>query len=244
MSSLDLLAQTYAARGGAEKGLAAVEEFASRRPPSAYLRYVTGVWQVRANHLALARDAFSEAMNMKPEFPAPGLLLAEMQIGDGNLRGAAKTLENVLAHNPDNLRAKFLTGLVADRNGNRMAAADVYREVIARDPTNSTALNNLAYILADTNPDEALKYVQAALELAPEDASAEDTLGWIYYQKQIYPMALTHFQKAVHKESTAVRKLHLGMAYSKLGEPALAQQNLLEAAKLDPAVLASAPAAK
>jgi len=39
-------------------------------------------------------------------------------------------------------------------------------------------LNNLAYILAPENPDEALKYAQQAGEIAPDEATVADTL-WL-----------------------------------------------------------------
>ena len=59
------------------------------------------------------------------------------------------------------------------------------------DASNLFALNNLAYALAMADPDEASKLAQRAAELAPDNATVQDTLGWVYYRKGNYTMALT-----------------------------------------------------
>ena len=65
------------------------------------------------------------------------------------------------------------------------------------DATNVIALNNLAYLLARDNPDEAVKLAQQAVELAPENADVQDTLGWVYYRKGLYSAALPYLQAAL-----------------------------------------------
>lgn len=240
-SSLDLLAQTYAAQGDMPKALQVVKDYASKKPKSAYLLYMLGVWQTKAGNLGPARQAFADAMNANPAFPTPGLLLSEMQLADGDLTAVRQTLNSVLSSSPGNSRAKFLMGLVEERSGNRTAAIDAYRAVVAAEPSNVDALNNLAYNLSFDQPDEALKYAQKAAELVPDNPAAEDTLGWIYYKKHIYSQAVDLFRRAVQKDATALRKYHLGLAYAKVGDTALARQNLADALRLDPKVAAAEP---
>jgi Tfp pilus assembly protein PilF len=105
---------------------------------------------------------------------------------------------------------------------------------VSADESNVDAMNNLAYNLAADRPDEALQYAQKALELGPDNPAAADTLGWIYYKKQIYPTAVYFFEKAVQKEGTAIRKYHLGLAYAKVGDTALARKNITEALQSNP----------
>ena len=109
------------------------------------------------------------------------------------------------------------------------------------DSNNAEALNDLAYLLADDKPDEALKYAQTAVELAPDAAASHDTLGWIYYRKGIYASALNSFKVAVGKESTAIRQYHLALAYAKTGNRKGAQEHLTTALKLDPKLPMSEP---
>ena len=49
-------------------------------------------------------------------------------------------------------------------------------------------------------------------------SSIQDTLGWAYYHNGMYDAAIRHLENAVAKESTGLRKYHLGMAYLKQGD--------------------------
>jgi len=104
------------------------------------------------------------------------------------------------------------------------------------------ALNNLAYVLLEyaNQPEEALKYAQQAHELAPDHPDIEDTMGWAYYRKGIYGMAVEHLAHAVARDgkqmspASNVRKYHLAMAYFKNGERERAMTTLEAAVKLAP----------
>ena len=96
------------------------------------------------------------------------------------------------------------------------------------------ALNDLAWTLAEDDPDEALKYAQQAAEIAPDTPAVEDTLGWIYYRKGIYPVATEHLKSAVARDATPRRQFHLGMCYLKSGDRDLGQKMLTAALQKDP----------
>jgi tetratricopeptide (TPR) repeat protein len=240
-SSLDLLAQTYAATGDTAKALGVVSEYASRRPKSPYLNHLLGTWYLRTKSPQQARQAFVVAADLNRDYLPPALLLSEMDLTDGKLDASRRTLQQILSRHPENLRARYLLGLVEDRSGNQAAAEACYRFVVDRDSSNADALNNLAYLLISTNPDEAVKYGQMALEKAPENPAALDTLGWVYYRKHVYSSALNYLKQAVDKEPTAVRRYHLALAYRKLGDTAEARKNLALAVQLDPKVVNQDP---
>ena len=74
----------------------------------------------------------------------------------------------------------------------------------------------------------------------PDSANAADTLGWAYYQKGIYQSAISQFQEALRLSEKggapddAVVHYHLGRAYQKANQTALARQQLEKALKLSP----------
>jgi Flp pilus assembly protein TadD len=74
----------------------------------------------------------------------------------------------------------------------------------------------------------------------PDSPNAADTLGWAYYQKGIYQSAIDQFQEALRlnekrgQPDDAVFHYHLGLAYQKANQNALARQQLEKAAKLSP----------
>ena len=112
-----------------------------------------------------------------------------------------------------------------------------YRAVLAIDASNLIALNNLAYELAAGSPDEALKLAQQAAEIAPDRPDIQDTLGWIYYRKGLYSMAVPHLKTAVDKEPNPRRQFHLGMSYLKIGDQTNGQKIVREALLKDPNLL-------
>jgi hypothetical protein len=74
-----------------------------------------------------------------------------------------------------------MLGDIERNNGNRTGANAKYRAVVDIDSTNLFALNNLAYILALGKPDAALRYGQQAGEIAPDNATVQDPLRWVYW---------------------------------------------------------------
>ena len=152
---------------------------------------------------------------------------------------ARQTLSALLLLDSKNLTARMMLADLELKAGNNAAAIDHLRVIVDVDDKNALALNNLAYILAKTDPDGALKYAQQAGELAPQNAAIEDTLGWVYYRKGLYSNALTHLKLAVAKEGTPRRQFHLGMAYVKSGDQATGRQIVTAALKSDPALATS-----
>jgi len=61
-----------------------------------------------------------------------------------------------------------------------------------------------------------------------------DTLGWTYFQKGLYSLAVTNLEDAIAKQGTAVRQYHLAMAYLKAGDPKRGRETLDAALKKDP----------
>jgi len=58
-------------------------------------------------------------------------------------------------------------------------AIQAYRKAVEIRPDNFIALNNLAWYLRDSEPDNALKYVKDALKLKPDNVNTIDTMAII-----------------------------------------------------------------
>ena len=83
---------------------------------------------------------------------------------------------------------------------------------------------------ADTPRVVRVKYSR---ELQPEDPEIADTLGWIYYKKNVFLIAISLLKESAEKlpEDPMVR-FHLGMAYYKKGEHEPARTELEKSLKL------------
>jgi len=116
-------------------------------------------------------------------------------------------------------------------------AKEYYQKVLKINSRFAPAQNNLAYLYAETggNIDEALTLAQSAKEQFPDDPHISDTLGWVYYKKNIFTRAITYLKEANEKvPDSPVMRYHLGMAFYKNGDKENAKKELGKAIELNP----------
>jgi tetratricopeptide (TPR) repeat protein len=230
--ALDLLGHTYQGTAGLRK----IQEYGAQHPKSARIQQYLGAVLLRSGQPVEARAAFVAAKAASPNDPGVDLDLAQLDLVEKRFDEARKTLTAVLARDAGNTPARILLGGLETQAGNAGAAISQYRQVLEKDARNVMVLNNLAYLLADraNELDEALKNAQQAKELAPGDPAVDDTLGWVYYRKGLYRVAVQHLESAAAKDPSARRKYHLAMTYLKLGEVQRGREQLNAALKMDP----------
>jgi tetratricopeptide (TPR) repeat protein len=232
--ALDILVTTYRNQGQLNAAIAKVQEYATQRPKSSMLLQYLGGLYVANRQLDRARAAFEAAKSANPANLTVDLNLAQLDLEENRLEEARKTLSSVLKRDPGNQTGHMLMGLVDERSGNTPGAIENYRQVLDKNEKNVGALNNLAYLLTtEAKLDEAMGYAQKARELAPADTTIEDTLGWVYYSKGMYPAAVEHLESVVSKAPSARRKYHLAMAYLKAGDRQRGAVTLEQALKMD-----------
>jgi len=113
---------------------------------------------------------------------------------------------------------------------------EYYQKALKINPKFAPAANNLAYLYAEKggNVDEALNLAQSAKEQFPEDPHISDTLGWVYYKKNVFSRAIVYLKEANDKiQNNPMMRYHLGMAYYKNGEKENAKRELKKALELD-----------
>jgi tetratricopeptide (TPR) repeat protein len=123
----------------------------------------------------------------------------------------------------------MLIGLIYERQQQYEKAMASYKQALERNPKFAPAANNLAWLYAehDGNIDVALSLAQTAREVLHEEPHIADTLGWIYYKKNVYLKALGLLKESAEKlPNDPVVHYHLGMAYFKSGEKELARKTL------------------
>jgi Flp pilus assembly protein TadD len=128
-------------------------------------------------------------------------------------------------------------GKVMDISGRRPEARQAYEAYLRVNPNNAEILNNLAYLMAETNADldQALQYAQRARGLSPGLGEISDTYGWILLKKGLTEQALPVLQELVSRVPTnASYRYHLAKAYAQKGDNAKASGELREALKHSP----------
>lgn len=132
-----------------------------------------------------------------------------------------------------------LLGMLEEARGNSAAVEKNYRKALEIAPDAPVAANNLAWFIADTNQgnlDEALQLAQKTVNKNQNAAEYLDTLGWVYYKKNLYLPAVEQLKKAVALDEAAARRsnraanpayrMRLGMALASAGDKTSARREL------------------
>jgi tetratricopeptide (TPR) repeat protein len=229
-----LLADSYLAQKQPAKAEERLKAMTEAYPKSAPLQNLLGQWYLSVKNTAAARKAFESAHAADPKFPGTELALAGLDYEEKHSDAARQRLLELVSADPKNAKALIMLGTLAGEANDQDEAIRRYKAALAVDGSNVVALNNLAYTLAPSDPDVALKYAQQAAELAPNSATVQDTLGWIYYRKAIFSTAVNYLETAVAKEPTPRRQFHLAMSYLKSGKRDQGEKILQLALQQDP----------
>jgi tetratricopeptide (TPR) repeat protein len=149
--------------------------------------------------------------------------LAEIYVRLKRFKEAGEQLDKAeaLATKPDEkLYMLYLRGEYYERQKMFDQAEAEFRKALAIDPRNPGVLNYLGYMLADQGEKlpEALKMIQEAVDLEPQNYAYLDSLGWAYFKTGQYSQAEENLRKAISRMNTDPTVLdHLGEVYEKTG---------------------------
>ena len=162
-------------------------------------------------------------------------MLGQVYLLQRRLEPARAEFEKRIAANAKDAPAHLMVAMIFEAQGKRGDARKKYEEILAINSRSVIASNNLAYMLADTNQDldRALELAQNAAKQAPDNAAVQDTLGWVYYQKQLPDLAVQAFEHSVAKDPNVPEyHYHLGLAQVRAGNLVRARRALEAALKL------------
>jgi uncharacterized protein (TIGR03790 family) len=166
-------------------------------------------------------------------------LQAETRLDRDDRTGARRALEEAVRLAPQVSDWLLLLAGLEDQDREYESAIRRYEQVLAMQPAQAIALNNLAYALATHRkaPAEALPLARRAAALAPGSAAVLDTLAWIEYLAGNSAVATTLFAKAIQLgPEIAEIRLHAAEAFAANGMPDRAQSELAETLRLKPAL--------
>ena len=238
LRALEAIRGTYLAQNQPIQAIQKVKEYAGSALKSAPAQQFLGNLLMVHGDAKEARAALVTANADDPTFIPAYLSLAQLDVTERKFDDAAARLQKVLSLNSGNTTARLWLAHIEETKGNHEQAMKNYRDVVAADPGNAQALNNLAYLTSEyaNQPSEALQYAQKAQELAPQNLEYADTLGWILYRKGVYPSALKYLERSGSQRGNVVWKYHLAMAYTRTGDLKRGRELFEAAVKQNPNV--------
>lgn len=130
-----------------------------------------------------------------------------------NKKAAIRLLDEAIKNVPDDPELIYSEVLLLDPYQDRDKLDKLLQKLLEIEPNSPTYLNAYAYTLALQNRrlDEARKYVEHALEFAPEQASILDTLGYITFLQNDFKTSAQVLEQA-YQLSQSVK---IGVRYAK-----------------------------
>jgi len=184
---------------------------------------------IAANDQSAAERALRQAIELDASLLSPYELLGRLYLSQKKLDEARTEFEALAKRQAKPVSALTMSGMILMTQGQPEAAKKKFEDVLAIDPRAVIASNNLAWMHAEAGDDldTALKLARTATAQAPDQPELMDTLGWVYYKKNLPELAIPLFEGCVKKEpGNASYHYHLGLAYSKAGRSNQARASL------------------
>ena len=142
-----------------------------------------------------------------------------------------------LALDVNNSVAYYNLGLTYDAMREYELAVAHYKKAIAINPNDIRSANNIAWVFFENikDIDTACKYLDYAIQIAPNDAEAYNVYGNIYYSKKDYKLAVSYFKKAVtFDKKYAKNHYDIAKAYIGLEKYTDAYKSIKSCLKINP----------
>jgi tetratricopeptide (TPR) repeat protein len=209
---------------------------ASANTPSPALLMLAAKTYLRTGNASKGEDALRRLADVDQTSIEAYTMLGQLYMQQNRLDDASVEFAALGRRQPNSVLAYTMSGTIAYLQGKRDAAAASYQHVLAIDPQAPVAANNLAWLTAEHegNLDVALELASTAKRQLPDEPNVNDTLGWIYYKKNLPQLAVVPLQESVTRDpQNPVFHYHLGLAYAKLGDKPKARRALEGALKLN-----------
>ena len=214
------------AAGKADDALKETRAIQKARPKEAVGFTMEGDVLASQKKHSQAASAYAEGMKRQPDAT---LVVKQIQLlqAAGKSSDADKVASKWLQENPKDPVVRFHLGNISIQNKDYKNAATRYREVIALQPDNLAVLNNMAWLLSETQDPGAIEFAEKAYAIAPDNADVQDTFGWLLVNRGELKKGIEILTRAVASKPTAVEpRLHLAKALVKSGDKAGARREL------------------
>jgi tetratricopeptide (TPR) repeat protein len=151
-----------------------------------------------------------------------------------------KLWEDVITKEPQNITAWNVLALMAGNEKDYAKAEECYLKILALDPRNIDALNNLASLHSleeykGADPKKIEPYLKQAIEIAPYNAKTLENLARFNHSIGRLDAAIEYYQKLIAlKPDDAEAAFSLGVAYGNKNEVPKAIESLKQALRLNP----------
>jgi tetratricopeptide (TPR) repeat protein len=196
--------RAYLLDGQQDKSVQLIEAEAQKKPSNLDLQREVGNAEVSVGQYDKAIGAYQGLLAKVSDPRLQSDLwtrIGESYLRKGDIQESINSLEKARQGQPNSTLLTTNLGQLYEYQNKNDVARKYYEMSIKVDPNNALALNNLAYMMSQTNGDldQALTYATRAKQRLPEHAEINDTLGVIYIKKNLTDNAIDTFRTLVVK---------------------------------------------
>lgn len=210
--------------GDRDKAVEIVQTEAKKNPSRVDLQRELGNIQMRAGKLddaVVTYNALFATIKDPKQQSDLNTRIGETYARKGDLQKSIDSLEKARTLDPANAALPTNIAMLYEMENKVPDARKYYDLAVKADPNNPIALNNLAYLITETNGDLdlALTYAQRAKQKLPNFSEISDTLGWIYLKKNLTDNAMDTFKNLTAQVPTnSTYHFHYAMALAQKGQ--------------------------
>jgi len=171
------LALGYLMQGKADLAIRQADALQKTAPQSAGGFLLEGDIYTAARQWAPAERAYRSALKAEPASGVAAAKLHGVLLAANRKADAEALARKWVADHPGDMGFRLYVAEQALRAHDYKTAAAHYRAVVAQQPDNVVALNNLAWTAGQLGDPKALSYAERALERAPDSPLVLDTVG-------------------------------------------------------------------
>jgi tetratricopeptide (TPR) repeat protein len=219
-----------------EKALDRLDAELTRSKGSPAIRQLTAATALRLGKYNLAIENLRQLASQTNSI-TPLIDMAQVFQLKGDVHNAILSLQKASALQPKDPRPGALLPFLLESESRDQEAKQVARRALAARPKDTVAMNNLAYLMAETGDslDEALKLAHAAVRQQPNNPVFLDTLGFIYLKRDQNDDALDIFQRLIRRfPDDPACVYHTAIAWYQKGDRQRARTMLSRALELRP----------
>lgn len=229
-----LYTQLLCRQGLHNEALTSLSDAIAKHPDTPYLRYITGLILLDDEKKQEAIKAFKNALQVSPGMKETYLQLFKLY------KNNSTALQDILieAIRAINNFEEALTRLAAHYNANQQSEKSItlLEKALAGNPDSPVLANNLAWLYLEHQPDnlaETMRIAAQAYDRLAGNPAIADTLGWVYYKKNLPIRANWLLEEACSLEPDNPQILyHLAVVQLELDKKSHALKNLIKAKSL------------
>jgi tetratricopeptide (TPR) repeat protein len=214
-----------------------IEAAMPKAPNPNFYKYMLANTLAQSGQYDEAIDIFKKLIESSPKALDLQIRLAETYVRAGKADQAIGIFEKAHEMAPNDVYPLLRAAVLNSGNGHVEQARQQYEAALKIQPDNPMALNNVAFMKAESgiDLDQALTMAQRASQQSPEDINIKDTLAYIYTRKGLTDEGLRILREIIVKQpANANFHYHLALALYQKGDKPSAKRELTTALQSRP----------